>query len=105
MIDHLFCSTCGVTSFARGKGQDGKAMVAINTRCLDGVDAIRPCLLAELLVQLGYDGAGNALLFVPEWSAQGLGVPLTGSRLDDDRLAHISPLVVVEATPPAPGIH
>ncbi len=59
----------------------------------------------DLLVQLGYDGAGHALLFVPEWGAQGLGIPLTGSRLDDDRLVHISPLVVAEATPPAPGIH
>ena len=37
VIDHLFCSTCGVTSFARGT-KDGKAMVAINARCLDGVD-------------------------------------------------------------------
>jgi hypothetical protein len=37
VIDHLFCSTCGVTSFARGE-KDGKPMVAINTRCLDGVD-------------------------------------------------------------------
>lgn len=38
MIHHLFCATCGVTSFARGKGPDGKEMVAINVRCLDDVD-------------------------------------------------------------------
>ena len=37
-IHHLFCSTCGITSFARGTARDGSAMVAINTRCLDDVD-------------------------------------------------------------------
>jgi hypothetical protein len=37
-IHHLFCSTCGIQSFGRGKRPDGKEMVAINVRCLDGVD-------------------------------------------------------------------
>ena len=38
VIHHLFCKACGVQSFARGKGPDGNEMVAINVRCLDGVD-------------------------------------------------------------------
>jgi hypothetical protein len=37
-IDHLFCRTCGIKSFARGKGPDGSDMVAVNVRCLDDVD-------------------------------------------------------------------
>jgi hypothetical protein len=38
VIHHLFCSTCGIQSFSRGKTPDGAEMVAINVRCLDGVD-------------------------------------------------------------------
>ncbi len=38
VIDHLFCSTCGVESFARGKTRDGATMFAVNVRCLDDVD-------------------------------------------------------------------
>jgi hypothetical protein len=38
IIHHVFCRTCGVESFARGKTKDGKDMFAINVRCLDGVD-------------------------------------------------------------------
>lgn len=37
-IHHLFCTTCGIGSFGRGTGPGGKAMVAVNTRCLDDVD-------------------------------------------------------------------
>ncbi len=38
VIEHLFCATCGIESFARGKSPDGSDMVAVNVRCLDGVD-------------------------------------------------------------------
>ena len=39
VIHHLFCATCGIESFARGKRPiDGADVVAINARCLDGVD-------------------------------------------------------------------
>jgi len=37
-IHHLMCPDCGIESFARGRGPDGKEMVAVNVRCLDGVD-------------------------------------------------------------------
>ena len=37
-IHHLFCATCGIQSFAHGKRPDGAEMVAVNARCLDGVD-------------------------------------------------------------------
>jgi hypothetical protein len=38
VIDHQFCSVCGVQSFSSGKTPDGKEMAAINVRCLDDVD-------------------------------------------------------------------
>jgi hypothetical protein len=38
VIHHLFCKVCGIKSFARGKGRDGGDMIAINARCLDGVE-------------------------------------------------------------------
>jgi hypothetical protein len=40
IIHHLFCSNCGVESFAHGRAPDGAATVAINARCLDGVDML-----------------------------------------------------------------
>lgn len=43
-IQHLFCGTCGMESFANGVKPDGTKMVAVNVRCLDGVDldALKP---------------------------------------------------------------
>lgn len=51
-IEHLFCPVCGVSSFGRGTGPDGKRMVSINVRCLEGVDlsALKP---------FAYDGASK----------------------------------------------
>jgi hypothetical protein len=37
-IAHLFCNTCGIESYARGTGSDGSETIALNVRCLNGVD-------------------------------------------------------------------
>jgi len=38
VVHHLFCSKCGVGSFGRGTAPDGTKTVAINVRCLDGIN-------------------------------------------------------------------
>lgn len=38
VIAHLFCPTCGIHSFARGVMPNGDPVIAVNVRCLDGVD-------------------------------------------------------------------
>ena len=37
-IHHLFCKVCGVQSFSHGSRPDGAEMIAVNARCLDGVE-------------------------------------------------------------------
>jgi len=37
-IHHLFCTTCGIESYAFAKAPDGTDTVAINVNCLDGID-------------------------------------------------------------------
>ncbi len=37
-IHHVFCTTCGVRSFANGTDRKGAPNYMINVRCLEGVD-------------------------------------------------------------------
>ncbi len=57
---------------------------------------------AEQLVQLGYNGAAEPILFVPEWTEQGLSLPESGTRVERERLERLAPLKVArsEASPP-----
>lgn len=52
VIHHLFCKNCGIKPFGRGKNQDGSDMVAVNTRCLEGVEA-------STLTVHAYDGKNH----------------------------------------------
>lgn len=46
VIHHVFCKTCGIKSHAFGKGKTGD-MVAINLRCLDGIDVFKTVATAK----------------------------------------------------------
>jgi hypothetical protein len=56
------------------------------------------------LVQLGYNGEADALLFVPEWTQGGLGIPERGTKIDAAAVQKLAPLAVAEGhAPPAPA--
>jgi hypothetical protein len=38
VIDHHFCAKCGTAPFSEGTDPKGNRMVAINLRCVDGID-------------------------------------------------------------------
>ncbi len=38
VISHLFCKVCGVKPFSRGTDAEGNETVAVNVRCLDGIN-------------------------------------------------------------------
>jgi hypothetical protein len=60
----------------------------------------------ELMVQLGYDATGQAIVFVPEIVDGMLAVPEQGSRIDHDRLAHLKLLkIAINDRGQAPAIH
>ena len=50
-IQHLFCETCGVESFARGGDAGRTPMVAVNVRCLAGVE---PTELSSTLLRRAF---------------------------------------------------
>ena len=51
VIHHLFCSTCGIQTFAEGVDpKTGAPTIAVNVRCLDGVDP-------DALDVMKFDGA------------------------------------------------
>jgi hypothetical protein len=52
----------------------------------------------EMLVQLGYNAAGEAILFVPELVDGMLAIPERGSALDHGRFASLKQLRVASAT-------
>ena len=50
----------------------------------------------DAFVQLGYNGAGRALLFLPELSAGAITVPERGTPIDDAALTHLVALKLPE---------
>ena len=50
----------------------------------------------ETFVQLGYNGKGEAILFLPEIAGGALDVPERGTKLDDDVLRHLVPMIIRE---------
>jgi len=50
----------------------------------------------EAFVQLGYNGAGRALLFVPELAGDAIRVPERGTPINDAALSHLVALRVTE---------
>jgi hypothetical protein len=50
----------------------------------------------ELLVQLGYNASGEAILFIPELTGAGIALPETGSAIIRENLKNLAALTVVE---------
>ena len=38
VINHNFCPKCGIHVFGEGTAPDGKAVAAVNARCIEGID-------------------------------------------------------------------
>ena len=55
----------------------------------------------DLLVQLGYNGDAEPILFIPEMIDGALALPATGTIIDDWKLAKLTPLKVPVGEPPS----
>jgi hypothetical protein len=58
---------------------------------------------ANQLVQLGYNGEAEALLFVPEWAAGALGLPERGNKIEQATVGKMQLLVVAEGQHASPA--
>jgi hypothetical protein len=58
----------------------------------------------DTLVQLGYNGNAQALVFLPEVGNRGMNLPQRGSLVDDDQLKHLALLKVVQSKDQGPEI-
>lgn len=58
----------------------------------------------DTLVQLGYNGTGQALVFLPEIGGRGMNLPERGSIVDEDQLNNLTVLKVVQSTDQTPEI-
>ncbi len=50
----------------------------------------------DLLVQLGYNGAAEPILFVPELERLGVGLPTVGTAIDREKVRDLAPLKVAQ---------
>jgi hypothetical protein len=57
----------------------------------------------EQLVQLGYNGEAEPILFIPEWTEQGLSLPTNGTRVDRERLEQLALLKVARSETASSG--
>lgn len=56
----------------------------------------------NMLVQLGYNGAAQPIVFLPRWTAAGLEFPKQGQPVDEDRLAAMRWLETLESPEATP---
>ena len=59
----------------------------------------------DLLVQLGYNGNADPILFVPQWKEKGFDIPESGTPLDKSRLYKLVPLQVEAPAEPGRNTH
>jgi hypothetical protein len=60
---------------------------------------------AQMLVQLGFNGAAEPILFVPEWTREGLAFPAQGFPIDPARASKLELLSVAQAATPGGQLH